>query len=195
MRPNLDGYGPAVDPSVRAQAAHQLARTLISDPTVPRDATTTARFVAVAQEFGLATLAELFSSAPAVSLPGSLWRLYALHQWITGQPEQAARWYALGRRVSVAEVVAGVADPHGPSEVAATAHAILTGAFTGDYADACERAAAFVLVAARGRAADPDPGESNRQTGTDLGTGLNNFVKLGEDLARAANAYRAGELD
>ncbi|WP_156798185.1 hypothetical protein [Brevibacterium mcbrellneri] len=181
MRPDLDGYSEAPGPAQKAEAAHDLAHLLIHDPSVPRDQAATDRFIALEQEFGLETLAELWSSAPAVSLPGALYRLYALHSWITRQPDEASGWFSAGRLSSPAEVVAGVADPPGPREVESMAREILSGAFRGDFAHACDRAAAFVFVAARGRA-------------TEDGPGLAEFHRMGEDLRAAARLYREGGL-
>lgn len=215
MRPNLDAYSTVPDPAESTQAAHELARTLITDPHLPRDQHATARFVALEREFGIDTIAALWSTAPAVSLPGSLWRLYALHRWLTHHSEQAARWYSQGLTISVAEVVAAIPSPPIPSEVTALAREVLSGAFNGDYAAACERAAAFIAVAARGRATDDDsPGHTaaprgpNHAKGKERGkvattsakgkmptSGLHEFARMGEDLQRAANAYRAGTLD
>ena len=181
MRADLDGYSGAPGPAQKAEAAHNLAHLLIHAPSVPRDQAATDRFVALEQEFGLETLAELWSSAPAVSLPGALYRLYALHSWITRRPDEASGWFSAGRSTSPAEVVAGVADPPGPREVAAMAREILSGAFHGDFAHACDRAAAFVFVAARGRA-------------TEDGPGLAEFHRMGEDLRSSARLYREGNL-
>lgn len=181
MRPDLDGYSEAPGPAQKAEAAHDLAHLLIHDPSVPRDQAATDRFIALEQEFGLETLAELWSSAPAVSLPGALYRLYALHSWITRRPDEASGWFSAGRSSSPAEVVAGVADPPGPREVESMAREILSGAFRGDFAHACDRAAAFVFVAARGRA-------------TEDGPGLAEFHRMGEDLRAAARLYREGDL-
>lgn len=181
--PDLDRFDSSPGPDERVQMAHDLAAMLVADPTRPRDAEASRRFVTLADEHGLETIAGLWSTAPAVSLPGSLWRLYALRTWIHNRSAEASAWFRAGCSQSPAEAVAGIADPPGPAEVADAADRILAGAFRGDYATALDRAAAFVAVAARGRAAD-DASDPE----------LASFVQLGEDLTAAARAHRAGSL-
>ena len=90
---------------------------------------------------------------PARSLPGALWRLYALREWVRRSPEQASREYAAGIRFTdVAHAVAGIAEPPRPEELQRVADQILAGVFEGDLAVALERAAAFCSVVAAGRA-------------------------------------------
>lgn len=197
-RADLDGPDTGLDPAARAELAHELASLLVTGPDLPRNAASARRFVTLAEEFGMDTVTRMWASCPPVSLPGALFRLYALRAWIQGHGRQAAQWYTNGlgqtadpgaRRLTAAQVVAGVQEPPGPAEVARTADEILTGAFLGDFADALARASAFVSVAATGRAADP---------GTTADTpdpGLGNFVRLAEDLACAARDYRAGSLN
>ena len=108
---------------------------------------------ALVDELGLSTVADLWAARPARSLPGALWRLYALREWVRRQPVQASREYAAGIRFTdVAHAVAGIAEPPGPDEVKALADDILTGVFAGDLAVALERAAAFASVISAGRA-------------------------------------------
>ncbi len=182
--PDLDHLRPQPDPAARAEAAHSTAVLLVGSRDGQRDADATARFVRLADEVGLEALAEIWSRAPAVSLPGALWRLYALRDWIRRSPRQAADWFDAGRQGhSVAEVLAGVETPPGPDAVARAADRILSGAFAGDLAIALARASAFVEVAARGRVL----------TG-DTGTGAEQFENLARDLAGAARARRQGRL-
>ncbi|QCP06464.1 hypothetical protein FDF13_05835 [Brevibacterium sp. CS2] len=182
--PDLEHLAPQPDPAARAEAAHATAALLVGTRDGERDAAATARFVQLADEVGLEAVAEIWSTAPAVSLPGALWRLYALRDWIRRSPQQAAAWFAAGREGhTVAEVIAGVEAPPGPDAVARAADEILAGAFTGDFAIALARASAFVEVAARGRVL----------TG-DTGTGAEQFENLARDLAGAARAHRIGRL-
>ncbi|MCW2758222.1 MAG: hypothetical protein JWO46_1968, partial [Nocardioidaceae bacterium] len=104
------------------------------------------------------TLAELWSGAPPDSVAGTLWRLYLLRAWVHAQPERAAAEFVAGRRATpVAEVVAGVADPPGAEEVRRLTDEVLAGVVRGEYADVLFRAAAFVRVAATGRARTEEP--------------------------------------
>lgn len=207
---DLEHLEPQPDPAARAEAAHATAALLVGTRDGNRDADATSRFVRLADEIGLETIAEIWSSAPAVSLPGALWRLYALRDWIRRSPRQAAHWYDAGREGhTVAEVIAGVSTPPGPDAVARAADEILTGAFAGDFAIALARASAFVTVAARGRSL---LGEGEWDTGSGVPEGVGSvtagsaavgapapraasFDRLARDLAVAARAYRHGRLD
>ena len=88
--------------------------------------------MALVDDLGLSTLAELWADRPARSLPGALWRLYALREWVRRDPVGASADYAAGIRFAdVPHVVAGVADPPGPAELKELTDAILTGVFDG----------------------------------------------------------------
>jgi hypothetical protein len=145
--------GGGGDPAARAEAAHVTARLLVEGARSGEDAEIVRRVVRLADEYGLEPLAELWADSPAESLPGGLWRLYALRQWVHADPAGAARQFAEGRRrAPVLEAVAGVADPPGPDEVRTLVDAVLSGVAQGDVATTFERAAAFARVVAVGRA-------------------------------------------
>ena len=84
-----------------------------------REPELTRRLVALVDDLGLSTLAELWAGRPARSLPGALWRLYALREWVRRDPVGASADYAAGIRF--ADVAArrspGVAEPPGPAEL------------------------------------------------------------------------------
>lgn len=207
-KPDLDGYATHPDPAQLAELAHAAASLLVYGNTdgtpvavddadrAARDDEATARFVHLADEFGLEAIAEIWSTAPAVSLPGVLWRLYALREWIVRNPQRSAEEYMTGRNVSraeglggrirvdayLAELVAGIEDPPGPDEVARAADEILAGAFRGDFTMALLRAAAFAEVAAAGR------WELGRHDDS------RSFEQLATDLTSSARSHRANEL-
>ena len=117
----------------------------------------TTRLVTLVDDLGLSTVADLWSARPARSLPGALWRLYALREWVRRSPEQASREYAAGIRFTdVAHAVAGIAEPPRPEEMQRVADQILAGVFEGDLAVALERAVG-VLLGRRGRVAPSSP--------------------------------------
>ena len=106
---------------------------------------------------GLDVVAALWSDSPADSLPGALWRLYVLREWVRRDPATVADRYRLGVAAApVHDVVAGVADAPGPADVLAVADEVLSGVYTGDLDVALERAAAFSRVLATGAAFDAD---------------------------------------
>jgi hypothetical protein len=148
------------DPAQRVEAAHAFAEALVRRGRSADDEVT-ARLVGLADEHGIDQVAELWADRPGDSLPGALWRLYALRAGIRLDPVGLARAFDAGRHhAPVHEVVAGVGEPPGPAEVQALADAVLAGAFTGDLGVALERAGAFCRVVSTGWAVladDLDP--------------------------------------
>lgn len=183
----LEAVGDRHDPIAALHAAHETAAVLVSRGRAAADPQTLERLVTLVDEIGLPTLADLWSSRPARSLPGALWRLYLLREWMIRQPEAVAREYAAGVRFTEPNhAVAGI-DPPGPDEVRRVADQILRGAFTGDFAVALERAAAFCLVVTSGRADITLGGDAVHQAAR--------LRDLAADLGAAANLWRAGRLD
>ena len=157
--------GTLPGPAEVTEVAHQTAAVLVGAGRAVDDPAVTARLVALVDDLGLSTIADLWAGRPARSLPGALWRLYALREWVQRQPVEASRQYAAGIRFTdVAHAVAGVAEPPGPDEVKVLADAVLTGIFDGDLAVALERAAAFAAVVSARRVASHSI--SARGTGT-----------------------------
>jgi hypothetical protein len=194
----LEAHGGTLPgPAEITEIAHQTASILVGTGRATQDPEVTARLVGLVDELGLSTVAELWSGRPARSLPGALWRLYALREWVRRSPEQASREYAAGIRFTdVAHVVAGVEEPPGPDEVNRLVDQVLAGVFDGDLAVALERAAAFCAVVAAGRAelahdrdaSDPAAAEALTRRAAAMQT-------TGEDLRACANLWRAEDLD
>ncbi|MFC7491108.1 MULTISPECIES: hypothetical protein [unclassified Knoellia] len=184
-------------PAEITEAAHQTAAVLVGTGRAVHDPEVTARLVALVDDLGLSTVADLWAARPARSLPGTLWRLYALREWVRRQPVEASREYAAGVRFTdVAHAVAGMAEPPGPDEVRALADEILTGVFAGDLAVALERAAAFASVIAAGRAElAHDRDATNPALAGALTTSAAAMQRTGDDLVASARLWRAGELD
>ena len=153
----MDSFQGGGDPAQRIEAAHLTASALVQHGRAGNDPQLTARLIALADDHGLDEIAELWADRPASSLPGALWRIYALRAGIRRDPVGLSRAFDQGRRrAPVHEAVAGVAEPPGPAEVLDMADAVLAGAFTGDLAVALERAAAFCHVVATGWAVQAD---------------------------------------
>jgi hypothetical protein len=188
--------GTLPDPAETTAVAHETAAVLVGTGRAAHDPDVTTRLVALVGELGLSTLAELWAGRPARSLPGALWRLYALHEWVQRQPEEASLDYAAGMRfAAVNHVVAGAAEPPGPEEVQALTEAILRGLFEGDLDVALLRAAAFCRVVAAGRADrahavdDTDPLRASALTRRAA-----SMLTTGEDLEACARLWSTGEL-
>lgn len=195
----LDAQHGGDDPAERAEAAHTTARLLVQGVRNSEDAAVHGRLVGLADEHGLELVAELWSDSPADSLPGALWRLYALRAWVHRDPAGAAAEFDEGRRrTPVLEVVAGVADPPGPDQVRAMVDAVLTGVARGDLGVTLERAAAFARIVAVGRANGAGGPTRAGLEAQDGGAGETaaaaRLVRTAEQLETAAARWRLGEL-
>ena len=183
----MEAFGGTVDPLQEIEAAHQTAAVLVHAGRSAHDPTVTARLVDLVEELGLSTVADLWAHRPARTLPGALWRLYVLREWVRRAPDEASLDYRAGVRFAdVDHAVAGAADPPGPTEVTDLADAILAGVFEGDLAVALERAAAFCRVGAAPR---PD-----RSEGEEAATRAAHLMDTADDLTAAASLWRLGEL-
>jgi hypothetical protein len=190
----VDTFVGAPDPAERIEAAHATAEALVRHGRTGGEEVA-ARLVALTDEHGLDEVAELWSDRPAETLPGALWRLYALRAGIRRDPMLLAHAFDAGRvRAPVHEVVAGVAEPPGPQEVRVLADRILAGAFTGDLAVALERAGAFCRVVATGWALMADDDEDG-----DRAAGLTrraaDLLRTGAQLEAAAARWREDTLN
>ncbi len=171
-------------PTTRAETGARIAELLVRGARTSGDAAVVERMVSLADDHGLELVADLWQQAPHDSLAGVLWRLYLLRAWVRRDPVRAAREFDAGRRhAPVAEVVAGVVEPPGPTEVCQLVDEVLRGVARGDLAMTVERAAAFARVVAIGRAHLDAPVLSAARL---LGTA--------EQLEEAARLEREGAL-
>ena len=142
-----------VDPALVSEAADRAATLLVRGAREADDDAIADRLLHLADTEGIEAIAEVWSGSPADSLAGCLWRLYLLRSWVYADPERVAGEYDAGhRRVDVARVVAGVADPPGPDELRSMVDDVLRGIARGDFAVTLFRAAAFARIVAAGRA-------------------------------------------
>lgn len=194
--------GPdSLDPARVTEVAHETAAVIVRTGRAADDPGLTAKLVALVDDLGLSTVAELWADRPARSLPGALWRLYALREWVCRDAEGASADYSAGIRFAdVSHVVAGVAEPPGPVELRELTDAILTGVFDGDLAIALERASSFCRVVAAGRAQRATDAEA---TGGDVNDPLwgsaqtrraASLLTTGDDLEACARLWRQGDL-
>ncbi|MGO4603694.1 hypothetical protein [Terrabacter sp. 2YAF2] len=184
----LEAHGPAYDPTEQIHVAHETALALVHAGRASSDPAVTRKLVALVDDIGLSTLAELWSQRPARSLPGALWRLYVLREWVQRAPADASREYAAGIRFTGPNhVVAGAAEPPGPQEMGRVIDEVLRGVFEGDLAVALERASAFCRVVSAGRADISSGDEAAEQAASVLG--------MAEDLTVCARLWRADALE
>lgn len=193
----FDNLIGAHDPAEETRIAHATASALLTRVREDESGVSADRLVAFAAENGIDEIAELWSKAPARSLPGALWRLYLLQLAIHADAPTAALLYERGRvELSSADaVIAGAPVPANPDELVALIDTILRGAFRGDFAVALERAAAFCRIQASGAthtADDYEPTEPRRAS--DLTIRASRLSSYGQDLSAASTLWRSDSL-
>jgi hypothetical protein len=190
----LDAFEAGIDPAAASEAAHATAWAIVEAGRQAEDPELTARLVHLVDEHGLDTIADLWSDRPARSLPGALWRLYVVREWVRRDSVGAAQDYQAGQSLAqVSDVVAGVAQPPGPDEVRALVDSVLTGVYDGDLDVALERAAAFCRVVSAGRAVRADDLADHAESVL-LTKRAASLQQTAEDLEAAAHAWRAADL-
>lgn len=148
------------NPATRDEAAYASAQALLSRGRANTDPQVAARLINFTDEYGIETLALIWANAPAVSLPGALWRMYSLRDAVHRDAAGISRAFTRGMSEDYrSHLLAGVPDPPGVEEVAATADKILAGVFEGDFDIALERFAAFARVVALGLHAEYATGD------------------------------------
>lgn len=161
---SIDAHVAGPDQLELVEMAHRSAAVLVDRGRSNEDPDVRAKLIDLPQTVGLATLAEVWSARPARTLPGALWRLYVLQEWVQRSPEVVADAFSAGAaHAEVYRVISGVVEPPRPEDLRELSHQILHGVFEGDLDVALERAAAFCHVAATGLAV---------QHGEDLGGGF-----------------------
>jgi hypothetical protein len=186
------------DPASISRVAHETAQALLARVQSDPDPRIVERLIAYTDEHGIDTVAELWSRAAPRSLPGALWRIYLVRLLIRQDPDGTSFLYQRGVDVAVTidPVVAGASIPTGPAEIMVVADEILRGVFTGDFAVALDRAAAFCRVTATGCtsvADDLDATEPARSS--ELTTRALRFSTTAQDFASCARLWRHHSLD
>lgn len=189
------------DPADQFALTHDTAWALLDRVKRQADPGLVKRVIEVAETHGIDDIAELWSSAHELTLPGLLWRLYLLHGVVSQQPEHASHLFEEGvsRSVTIHPTVAGISEPVSPESIRALCQEILRGAFTGDFAAALDRAASTCAVLAEGAASLADTREGHvddeaDRDGTRLTRQALRFDELARQFSAGANAWRAGTV-
>ena len=192
----LDSIGGSPDPAALAEAAHATASLLVESGRATPDPEAKARLVGLVDDVGLDTVAEMWADRPARSLPGALWRLYALREWVRTAPVEVSSDFRAGRSAAaVAHVVAGAADPPTPEALRHLLDEVLHGVFSGDLDVALERAGAFCRVVVAGRVARADVTEDIDPAGAGALTRSSAALRdTADDLEAAAALWRTRDL-
>ncbi|QKD79098.1 MULTISPECIES: hypothetical protein [Actinomyces] len=83
------------DTAVTSELAHRAAQALVGGfPTAPDDPITREAVIAVVAGQGVDDVAELWADSPATTLPGALWRLFLVREWIRRDAALVERRYA-----------------------------------------------------------------------------------------------------
>jgi hypothetical protein len=189
-----------LDPALRSQVAHTTAAAIVHGGRAgaDEDPALLERLVRLVETEGLDVVAALWADSPATTLPGALWRLFVLREWVRRDPRTLADRYRLGLDAApVHHAVAGVVTPPGPEEVREVVDAVLSGVYAGDFAVALERGAAFCRVLATGAAFDAD--HLDHAVDTDaagrLTRSAGSLVRTAEELEHAAALWRSDQLE
>ncbi len=186
----------AIDPALRGEIAHTTAAAIVNDARALEDPDVVERLVHLVDTEGLDTVAGLWADSPSNTLPGALWRMYVLRDWVRRDLDTVALRYRLGVHATpVEEAVAGAAGTS-PQDMLQLADAVLSGVFTGDLAIALERAGAFCRILATGATYDADTVElsSSVRAGT-MTRGAAALLRTAEELEEAAGLWRTNRLD
>ncbi|MGY1552060.1 DNA-directed RNA polymerase subunit beta [Microbacterium sp. A588] len=192
---NLVGSSGSVE---ARRVAHATASALVQRARDDESGESARRLIEFTSEFGIDDIAELWADAPAVSLPGALWRLYLLQLSIHNDSQTAALLYERGRVElrSVDAVIAGAPAPASPEELVTLIDTILRGVFQGDFAVALERAAAFCRVQVSGATHVADDYEATEaERATRLTARARRLHTFANDLSAAAGLWRVGSLN
>lgn len=203
----LGSLAGGADPQAINELAHTSAAALLDKVRHSEDPEVVQRVVALVENVGVDEIAELWSSSQADTLPGIMWRLYMLRTWMRKNRADIATLWRLGEtQTTAASAIAGVSQTPDADDIARTADSILSGAFTGDFAVALERANAFVDVVAAGLRTYAhrmlQSAETAAGSGVDVHTRAarlmhtaGNLAATSQAFAHGARLWRAGTLE
>ena len=182
-----------MDPAEVSAIAHATATALLSRGQTSEDVQIREALVRFADEHGLDTLADLWSRAHPLSLPGALWRLYLVRAVVHHNPHDTAQLFQKGvdGLQTIDALVAGAPDPLSAEGFSDVLDDILMGAFDGELAHALERAAAVATAVSAGAIslALSDDREASYLTSRSL-----KWSVIAQELEGCASRARKGTL-
>lgn len=190
----LEALGGSGDPAAQTTLAHDTAQSLLHRISRAPDPKLVDAVISYADSHGIDDVAELWSASAPDTLPGALWRLYLLRHTIATSPEEAGYRFRRGLEVdTVGQAIAGSTSAPTPEQVVELATTILRGAFTGDFADALQRAGGFARVMSTGsrELAASEHDEERAQAESRHADG---FSSLSGELTTAAELWRRDRL-
>jgi hypothetical protein len=148
---SLNVLSGGVDPQKVDEMSHQSALALLHRIHESSDPDLVKRVLTLVDREGVDIIAELWAKSEPDSLPGMMWRLYMLRSWMQSDSDALTHFWDLGEPAGgAASAIAGIDEYPTPDDIVKTADSILSGAFTGDFAVALDRASTFTNVIARG---------------------------------------------
>ncbi len=194
----FDTFVGGEDPAQISRVAHETAQALLSRVRDNPESEIVERLVAFTDQNGIDAVAELWARASPRSLPGALWRIYLMRALVRQDADGSSYLYQRGSEVatSIDPVVAGAPTPTGPEEITSLADQILRGLFTGDFAIALDRAAAFCRIMALGCTSVADDADAaSPDRATELTTRALRFSQTAAEFTSCARLWRSGTLD
>ncbi|WP_297587069.1 hypothetical protein [uncultured Mobiluncus sp.] len=187
------------DPALSSESAHTSARILVKSPNgewSDPDPETKERLLKHMQDNGVDELAELWSRSPVNTLPGVLWRLLLIDQWVKRYPEGVNTRFKQGLnspRLSDHLDIEGAHSLDFPVWKKQLGQ-ILGGSFVGNFADFLDTSQAVLRVLAASESVwmkeNPQDVLANAVTLRD-----NALLATADELLDAATMYREGRLD
>lgn len=175
--------------------SHTTASALLDRVHHTQDPQIVMRVLTLVDREGVDLVAELWSNAEPDSLPGVLWRLYMLRTWMRrNRDSMSMLWREAETVPTAASAIVGVSQAPDADDIARTADSILSGAFTGDFAVALDRAAVFCTVIAAGSLIEA---KRRQQRAHELGrsaanTGADRLARTAKSLSNTAKEFKAG---
>jgi hypothetical protein len=186
------------DPALVNRVAHDTANALLHRVREDPDPAVVERLVTYTDVHGIEAIAELWARVGPHTLPGALWRIYLVRTVIRRNPEEIADLFERGTQLigTIDQAVAGAEEPTGPAEILTLSDRILHGLYTGDFAVALERGAAFARLTAAGATSVADDSDASaEERASALTTRAFRLAELAEDLSAAAALWRRESLD
>ncbi|MEE6273556.1 hypothetical protein [Georgenia wangjunii] len=185
-----------VDPAVASELAHSTARVVVfGGGEDAEDAELAGRLVALVDSEGLDSVAELWSRSPATTLPGALWRVYLVREWLRRAPETIAERFRDGvERTEASGAEEDLELVPDPDEVSRVADDLFAGR-SGPIDTLFERVASFLRVLAAGAVPEPEWVTHDDELASVVTRRAGSLVATAEELELVAETARAGRLD
>ncbi|MDN5557921.1 MAG: hypothetical protein L0G23_00580 [Ruaniaceae bacterium] len=191
----------APDPAEHVAIAHATAWAFVdggrANPDDPQRAELLESLVRLGEAGDIELIADMWANAGPLTLPGALWRMYAIREWVRRDSGTVTDAYRRGLSGTDAPtVIAGLADAPEPAGVARSVDQILEGVYDGELDVAFDRASALLTILAAGIGANAS---SLAPTDTDRSAQIlrraDNLVRTAGELAHAARLSREGTLE